>query len=272
MRFSYQKMTSNEQNKIELQTFEEHLDVLRKMLFRICCLSFILALGVFFLKDYVFTLLLAPCSPNFITFDIVNKALEILGANDKIYDNSLELIATDLPSQFLAHISMSLYVGVLLASPYIIYEMFRFISPALYTNERKYSTKIILAAYSLFVFGFTTSYFLLFPISYRFLATYSVSKCVRTMVTLDSYISTFISLTMLMGVVSQLPVLSFILSKMGILDASTMGKYRKHAFIIILIMAAIITPPDVMTLFLVSFPLYILYEISILVIKISENR
>ena len=252
-------MTSNEQNKIELQTFEEHLDVLRKMLFRICCLSFILALGVFFLKDYVFTLLLAPCSPNFIT-------------NDKLYDNSLELIATDLPSQFLAHISMSLYVGVLLASPYIIYEMFRFISPALYTNERKYSTKIILAAYSLFVFGFTTSYFLLFPISYRFLATYSVSKCVRTMVTLDSYISTFISLTMLMGVVSQLPVLSFILSKMGILDASTMEKYRKHAFIIILIMAAIITPPDVMTLFLVSFPLYILYEISILVIKISENR
>lgn len=90
--------------------------------------------------------------------------------------------------------------------------------------------------------------------------------------TLDSYISTFISLTMLMGVVSQLPVLSFILSKMGILDASTMKKYRKHAFIIILIMAAIITPPDVMTLFLVSFPLYILYEISILVIKISENR
>ena len=81
-------MTSNEQNKIELQTFEEHLDVLRKMLFRICCLSFILALGVFFLKDYVFTLLLAPCSPNFITFDIVNKALEILGANDKIYDSS----------------------------------------------------------------------------------------------------------------------------------------------------------------------------------------
>lgn len=88
--------------------------------------------------------------------------MEILGANDKIYDNSLELIATDLPSQFLAHISMSLYVGVLLASPYIIYEMFRFISPALYTNERKYSTKIILAAYSLFVFGFTTSYFYYF--------------------------------------------------------------------------------------------------------------
>lgn len=183
----------------------------------------------------------------------------------------MELIATDLPSQFLAHMSISLYLGLLFASPFIIYEMFRYISPALYDNEKKYSVRIITAAYSLFIIGLLVSYFLLFPISCRFLASYSVSEHVRTMVTLDSYISTFVSLTLLMGLVFQLPVLSFFLAKMQVVDVSLMTEYRKHAFVLILVVAAVITPPDVMTLILVSFPLYILYELSIVVVKFSQN-
>ncbi len=183
----------------------------------------------------------------------------------------MELIATDLPSQLLAHMSMSLYIGILLSSPFIIYEMFKYISPALYENEKKYSYRIVVAAYSLFIIGLLVSYFVLFPISCRFLASYSVSEHVKTMVTIDSYISTFVSLTFLMGIVFQLPVLSFFLAKVGIIDASLMVEYRKHAFVLILLVAAIITPPDVMTLIIVSLPLYVLYELSIIVVRESQK-
>ena len=254
-----------------MQTFGEHLDVLRKMLFRIVMFSFAIAFVVFFFKDAIFDILLAPCSSDFITFDFVNQTLELFWDGDAIYGTQMDLIATDLPSQFLAHMSMSLYIGILFASPFILYELFRYISPALYDNERRYSLEIAAAAYFLFITGLLVSYYVLFPISCRFLASYSVSEHVKTMVTLDSYISTFVSLTFLMGIVFQLPVLSFFLTKMGIINSLVMTEYRKHAFVLILIVAAIITPPDVMTLILVSFPLYVLYELSIVVVKLVEK-
>lgn len=254
-----------------MQTFGEHLDVLRKMLFRIVLLSFSIAFLVFFFKETIFEYLLAPCSSDFVTFGFVNRTLALFGDSGEIYGNQMELIATDLPSQFLAHMSMSLYIGILLSSPFIIYEIFKYISPALYDNERKYSYRIVVAAYSLFIIGLLVSYYVLFPISCRFLASYSVSEHVKTMVTLDSYISTFVSLTFLMGIVFQLPVLSFFMAKIGAINSSVMTEYRKHAFVLILLVAAIITPPDVMTLILVSFPLYILYELSIVVVKLVEK-
>ncbi len=254
-----------------MQTFGEHLDVLRKMLFRIVLLSFSIAFLVFFFKETIFEYLLAPCSSDFVTFDFVNRTLALFGDSGEIYGNQMELIATDLPSQFLAHMSMSLYIGILLSSPFIIYEIFKYISPALYDNERKYSYRIVVAAYSLFIIGLLVSYYVLFPISCRFLASYSVSEHVKTMVTLDSYISTFVSFTFLMGIVFQLPVLSFFMAKIGVINSSVMTEYRKHAFVLILLVAAIITPPDVMTLILVSFPLYILYELSIVVVKLVEK-
>ena len=195
-----------------MQTFGEHLEILRKMLFRIVMFSFAIAFVVFFFKDAIFGILLAPCSSDFITFDFVNRILKLFGDEDAIYEHQMDLIATDLPSQFLAHMSVSLYLGILFASPFILFELFRYISPALYDNERKYSLRIAIAAYSLFVIGLLVSYFVLFPISCRFLASYSVSERVKTMVTLDSYINTFVSLTFLMGIVFQLPVLSFFLS------------------------------------------------------------
>lgn len=271
MRFNYQKKISKEHDNVELQTFGEHLDVLRKMLFRISALSIVIAFFVFSAKNKIFNLLLAPCSSDFVTFNAINKFFELIGSSIRIYDSSLELIATDLPSQFLAHISISFYIGILFSSPYILYELFRFISPALYENEKRYSFRIMVAIYTLFVLGLLTSYFLLFPISYRFLASYSVSENVKTMITLDSYISTFISLTLLMGIVFQLPILTFFLSKIGTINSTIMKEYRKHAFVLILVVAAIITPPDVMTLILVSFPLYMLYELSIIVAKFTEK-
>lgn len=179
----------------------------------------------------------------------------------------IDLIATDLPSQFVTHLTTSIYLGLLCASPFIMYELFRFITPALLENERKYSTKIMVSVYVLFIIGVLMSYYILFPISLRFLETYSVTDKVHTMITLDSYISTFVSLTLLLGIVFQLPVIAFILAKMGILNASRMSKYRKHALIIIMLIAAIITPPDILTLVLITIPLYLLWESSILIIK-----
>ena len=270
MKFICQKKKVSEDYH-NMQTFGEHLEVLRKMLFKTCILSFAIAIVIFFLKDQVFSLILAPCSSDFITYDLINKICFFLGSNDKIHYAPIELIATGLSSQFLAHMSLSLYLGILLSSPFILYELFRFISPALYDNERKYSVNVVTTSYLLFLIGIIVSYFILFPLSCRFLESYSVSEDVKTMVTLDSYISTFVSLTLLMGLVFQLPIISFFLAKMGVITHSIMTNYRKHAFILILIVAAIITPPDVMTLILVSFPLYILYEVSILVVKFSDR-
>lgn len=180
------------------------------------------------------------------------------------------MIATDLSSQFMTHISTAIYLGLLGASPYILYELFRFISPALYENERKYSIQVAGIVYALFILGVLMSYFVLFPISFRFLGTYSVSAKVVSNITLDSYISTFVSLTLVMGLVFQLPVIAFFIGKLGFINSEMLSQYRKHALIIIMLVAAIITPPDVMTLVLVTIPLYLLYEISIRVVAFVE--
>lgn len=145
--------------------------------------------------------------------------------------------------------------------------MFRFISPALYENERRYSVYTLFVVYALFILGILMSYYVLFPISFRFLGTYSVAEKVHSTITLDSYISTFTTLTLLMGVVFQLPVIAYALGKMGLITSRMLSRYRKHAFMVIMVVAAAITPPDIMTLVLVAIPLYLLYEVSIMVVK-----
>ena len=163
-------------------------------------------------------------------------------------------------------------MGILGASPYILYELFRFISPALYENERKYSVQVAGIIYTLFILGVLMSYFVLFPISFRFLGTYSVSAKVVSNITLDSYVSTFVSLTLVMGLVFQLPVIAFFVGKLGFVTSDMLSHYRKHALIVIMLVAAIITPPDLMTLILVTIPLYLLYEVSIRVVKWVEPK
>ena len=150
-----------------------------------------------------------------------------------------------------------------MASPYILYELFKFISPALLENEKKYSTQVLFIVYALFVIGVMMSYFILFPISFRFLGTYNVAEKVSSLISLNSYVSTFTSLTLLMGIVFQLPIVIFILTKMDILSYRLLAKYRKVALFIIAAVSAIITSPDIMTCILVTLPLYALYECSI---------
>ena len=196
--------------------------------------------------------------------------MQALGINFNFEEFYVKMIATDLSSQFMTHITTAIYLGILGASPYILYELFHFISPALYENERKYSVQVAVIIYVLFILGILMSYFVLFPISFRFLGTYSVSAKVVSNITLDSYISTFVSLTLVMGLVFQLPVIAFFLGKLGFISSELLSNYRKHSLIIIMLVAAIITPPDFMTLILVTIPLYLLYEVSIRVVKWVE--
>lgn len=260
----------------DLLTFGGHLEVLRLVLFRILGVVGLTAVVVFCFKDTTWRIILAPSEWNFCTYRWMERLVQLCGMSgfhfDKFY---VDLIATDLSSQFMTHLTTSIYIGLLVASPYILYELFRFVSPALYENERKYSVRTISAIYFLFMLGVLINYFLLFPISFRFLGTYSVAERIHSTITLDSYISTFTTLTLLMGVVFQLPVIAYVLGKFGVINASMLTKCRKHAFLIIMTVAAIITPgQDILTLSLVTMPLYLLYEVSIFVIKkcITDNE
>lgn len=258
--------------KESMLTFGGHLDVLRKVIIRVALVTLIFSCIIFAFKDFIFSVLLAPSQWNFATYKWIEEFCNLFNPGFHFEEFHIDLIATDLSSQFMTHISTSIYLGLLCASPFILFELFRFVSPALLESERKYSTQIVVIIYLLFVLGVLMSYYILFPISFRFLGTYSVANQIHSTITLDSYNSTFITLTLLMGFVFQLPVIAFILAKMGFVKSEFLIKYRRYAFLTICVIAAIITPPDVMTLIFVAIPLYMLYEVSIKVIKKVETN
>ena len=201
------------ENNQELLTFGGHLEVLRRMLFRIIGVDGTLAIVIFCFKDFTWRLLLAPSECSFATYKWIEDILSAFGFDFHFEEFRVDMIVTDLSSQFMTHITTSVYLGLLGASPYILFELFRFVSPALYENEKKYSVQVVVIVYILFIHGVLMSYYVLFPISFRFLGTYSVAERIHSTITLDSYISTFTTLTLLMGVVFQLPVIAFALTK-----------------------------------------------------------
>lgn len=235
-------------------TFWDHLEELRRVLLRCIVVVAVFAVLAFFFKDEVFFVIFAPKSPNFLP-SIFGKSTET------------QLINTELTRQFVVHMTTSLYVGVIVAAPYIIYELYRFISPGLYENERRYSTPLIITSYVMFMLGLLFSYFILFPITFRFLAGYQVDTQVENLISLESYIDTLIFLSLAMGIIFEIPILSWLLGRLGILHREDMQQYRRHAIVAILVIAAIITPTsDVITLSIVSLPMYLLYEVSILLV------
>lgn len=236
------------------------------MLFRVVGVVIALAVIIFCFKTETFAILLAPHDCDFVTFRVIENLLNSWGVDFHFTEYHIPLIATELSSQFMTHVTVSCLLGALLASPFILYELFRFVSPALYESEKRYSYLVAGIIYALFLVGLLMSYFILFPISFQFLATYQVDEAITSTITLDSYISTFATLTFMMGVVFQLPVFAFVLGKMGLVDADMLRRYRAYAVVIIMIVAAIITPPDLFTLVLVTIPIYGLYELSILVL------
>lgn len=255
-----------------MMTMGGHLEVLRRMLFRIAGVVLAMGIAIFCFKDETFSILLAPHKSDFITFRWVEDMMRLIGINFTFDPYNIPLISTELAAQFMTHISTSCYLAFLCASPYILVELFGFVSPALYDNEKRYSLIVIFVVYLLFALGLLMCYFVIFPISFQFLATYQVDPTINNTITLSSYISTFTTLTLMMGLVFQLPVIAFVLAKMGIVGTSMLRHYRRHALIVITIIAAIITPTtDIFTLLLVTVPIYMLYELSIFVVKRVEK-
>lgn len=210
------------------------------------------AVLAFIFKDEVFWVIFAPKSPDFLPV--------IFGSSPEV-----QLINTELTRQFVVHMMTSLYVGIIVAAPYIIFELYRFISPGLYENERRYTTPLVIASYFMFMMGILFCYFILFPITFRFLANYQVDTSIQNLISLESYIDTLVFLSLAMGIIFEIPILSWLLGRLGILHRQQMQQYRRHAIVIILIIAAIITPTsDAITLAIVSLPMYLLYEVSIL--------
>lgn len=251
------------------QSFWEHLDVLRTAIMKIAAVAVVFGIAAFFFKEQLFDVVLAPKDDKFITYRLLNRiAAWASGSMDSF---SIRLINTGLAQQFIIHMKTALCAGVLCASPYILYQLFRFVSPALYDNERRYVTRIVGGGYAMFALGVIVCYFLIFPLTFRYLGTYQVSGDVDNLITLDSYISTLVMMCFAMGIVFEIPILSWLFSKLGFLSADFMRKYRKHAIVIILAVAAIITPTsDVFTLSLVAFPMWVLYEVSIWIVKNSK--
>ena len=244
----------------EYASFWEHLDELRSRLIRMLILLALVTIVAFLLKEQLFNIVLAPRSSDFVTYRLMGVSAF-----------SIQLINTGLTEQFMVHMRTAMFTGLLVTSPYIIYELFRFVSPGLYDNERRYAFQLVGSAYVMFVIGLLLNYFLIFPLTVRFLGTYQVSTDVMNMLTLQSYIDTLIGMSFMMGVLFELPVVCWLMGRMGIINAQLMSSYRRHAIVAILILAAIVTPTtDVFTLFVVALPIWMLYELSILVVKASN--
>lgn len=247
------------------QSFWEHLDVLRAAIVKIVAVAVVFGIAAFCFKEELFAVVLAPKNDGFITYRLFNRIAALAGGETGSF--AVQLINTGLAQQFIIHMKTALCAGVLCASPYILYQLFRFVSPALYANERKYVVRVVGGGYAMFVVGVLVSYFLIFPLTFRFLGTYQVSGEVANLITLDSYISTLVLMCLSMGIVFEIPILSWLFAKLGFLSAGFMRRYRKHAIVIILVVAAIITPTsDVFTLSLVALPMWLLYEMSILLV------
>ena len=248
-------------------TFWDHLDVLRGTLIRMAVAVVGCGLAAFFFKDELFAVILAPKDDTFPVYRLFAQVESWLSLpSDAGF--SVSLINTGLAEQFKIHVKASLYVGLLAASPYCIYELFRFVAPGLYADERRYSVRAVLAGYAMFMLGVALCYFLIFPLTFRFLGTYQVSAEVANLITLRSYMDTLLVMCFLMGVLFELPVLCWVLGRLGILSGAFMRRYRKHAVVVILIVAAVITPTsDVFTLCIVALPICLLYEVSIRVVR-----
>ncbi len=245
----------------EQMSFWDHLDVLRGSIIRVLVASVVMGVGVFFLKERLFDIVLWPRRSDFPTY-------RLLGAEPF----ELNLVNTQLTEQFMIHMKVALIAGLLVASPYIIYVLFRFISPALYDNERRASYRLVGAAYFMFLVGIVVNYFLVFPLTVRFLGTYSVSADVTTMLTLSSYVDTLLLLSLVFGIVFEIPVIAWLLARFGMLRHSWMTQYRRHAIVAILILAAVITPTaDILTLVIVSLPIWMLYEASIWIVYFTNK-
>jgi sec-independent protein translocase protein TatC len=248
-------------------SFLEHLEELRWHIIRSVSLVIIFAVVAFIMKDFIFdAVIFKPKTPEFFTNRMMAKLGELIGSEAlKINQAPLKLISLKMADQFMLHIMVSIIAGLIIASPFIFFEIWKFIKPALYDKEKRHASGAVFYTTVLFMLGILFGYFLIVPLSIHFLASYSVSAEVVNQINTRSYIGTVTSISLASGVVFLLPIFSFFLSKVGILTPQFMRTYRKHSYVAMLLLSAIITPPDVFSQIMVAIPLVFLYEISIFI-------
>jgi sec-independent protein translocase protein TatC len=257
-------------------SFFDHLDVLRKHLIRssIAILAFTTVAFIYY--DFIFDkIIMGPKNPQFWTYRMMCALGERfdLGPDFCITKIPFNIINTEMAGQFTLQMNSSLMIGVVLGFPYLLFEIWRFVKPALHERERKSASGFTFYATLLFLIGILFGYYIIAPLSISFLAGYTVSSIINNQITIDSYLSTVATLTLGSGIIFELPIVIFILSKLGIMTPKFMRSSRRYATVIILIIAAIVTPtPDLLTMLTVSFPLFLLYEVSIYISARVEKK
>ena len=247
-------------------SFLDHLEIFRWHLIRSAIAILFFAMIAFIFKDIVFdVILLGPKDPNFTTYKALCAISQYFGLDDALClrESPFTLMNISMSGQFSTHITTSIFAGLTVAFPYVFWELWRFISPALHANESRMASGIVFFSSLLFLLGVLFGYYVIAPLSVNFLGSYQVSSTVANQISLTSFISTVTTVSFATGIIFELPILVYFLTKVGFLTPDFMRIYRKHAIVIILILAAIITPPDVISQFLVLLPLILLYEISI---------
>lgn len=260
-------------------SFLQHLEVLRWHLVRSAAAILLMAIVAFLNKELLFDVIIfGPKSPDFITYLKFCEWSRNLGINEIFcfQEMPFSLLNTTMAGQFSMHIWVSIISGVILAFPYVVWEFWKFLKPGLHPHERKLGKGVMFFTTLLFLTGVLFGYYLIVPLSVQFLGTYTVSAEVNNLIDLGSYISLVSSVTLACGLLFELPIVVYFLSKMGILTPQWMRQYRRHALVVVLIVSAIITPPDVTSQVLVAVPVLLLYEISILlsaaVVRGAEKR
>jgi len=248
-------------------TFWEHLEALRWTILRSLGVVTVLTFVFFGFKDFVFSkIILPPLNSDFYTYRLLCLLSEKLKMPGLCPDDfSVQLININLAGQFITHITSSLIMAVVLSMPYLLFEIWRFINPALYEHERKNISIIFLSSSFLFYLGALVSYFLIFPLTIRFLGTYQVSGLVTNQISIQSYMNALGILIFSLGIMFELPIVIYALNRIGLVSKKALKSFRKYAFVGILIIAAVITPTtDPFTMLVVALPIYLLYEVSIL--------
>lgn len=262
-------------NQTAEMPFFDHLEVLRWHLIRSIAAILVFTIIAFLSKGFIFdTLLFGPKQADFWTYRTLCWLSEQLGLGGSLCLRPVgfEVINIDMAGQFTSHIQVSLVTGLVAAFPYFLWEMWRFIEPALHETEQKYTKFIVFFSSILFFMGVLFGYYLMVPFSMNFLVDYQTSQFIANKVTLASYISFLITLVLSSGLVFEMPIAVYFLSKVGLLSPADMRSYRRHALLAIVFVAAIITPPDVMSQMLVTIPMYVLYEASIFVSLLVQRR
>jgi len=255
-------------------TFLQHLEELRWRVIRALIAIIIFAIAAFAFKGFVFDVLIfAPKNEDFITYRFFCQMSSLIGLDDSLcLTNSFELQNITMSGQFTSHILVSLVLGLIVAFPYVFYQFWAFIMPGLSANEKATARGAVVATSFLFLLGVSFGYFLISPLSVQFLGGYTVSPQVDNIIALNSFITTVTMTTLSGGLVFQLPVVIYFLAKLGLVTPESLRKYRKHAIVGVLILSAIITPPDVTSQILVTLPLMILYELSIHLARIVVKK